>query len=200
MTLTIDLTIETTLDAPAIAELYDLYVAAFAPMQTRAAARHLLSAEEFAAEMTDERIEKYVVRTGDGRAVALTTLATDLDAVTWVSPAFYLARYPQHAARGALFYLGYTLVDPRHASQGVFLLMVNRLTARFAEAGAVCLWDTCQYNDARIIGQFAASMTVDHDAQVERLDVQTYYAVSFADPTAAAPARAAGGVTPSVRG
>lgn len=175
----LDLTVEHTLDTATTDMFYGLYVAAFGPLQTRAAARHMLTAAEFAEEMTDTRIEKYVVRDATGLPVALTTLATDLAALPWISPEFYLARYPEYAARGALFYLGYTLVHPSRAGQGVFLLMVNRLAERFLEAGAVCMWDSCEYNDARAIGQFAASLVADHDARIDRLDSQTYYAVAF---------------------
>ena len=179
MTATLDLSVEHTLDAETTDAFYRLYVAAFAPLQTRAAARHMLSPGEFAEEMADRRIEKYVVRDSGGRPVALTTLATDLAALPWISPEFYLARYPEHAARGALFYLGYTLVHPSRAGRGVFLLMVNRLAERFVQARAVCMWDSCEYNDARAIGQFAASLVAERDARIDRLDSQTYYAVAF---------------------
>jgi len=60
------ITIERTMSPAAIDTFYGIYVAAFDPLRTRAAARHLLSAQEFAAEMTDERIEKYVAWGEDG--------------------------------------------------------------------------------------------------------------------------------------
>jgi len=114
------ITIERSLDPGAVDAFYRLYRAAFAPLRTNAAARHLLSAEEFAAEMADKRIEKYVAWAGNGEPVGLATLTADLSAVPWISPEYYGARYPDHLARGALFYLGYTLVRPDHEQRGVF--------------------------------------------------------------------------------
>src|SRR3954462_4619950 len=106
------ITIEQSIDAEAIDAFYPLYVAAFDPIRTRAAARHMLTAEEFAEEMTDQRIDKYVVWHADGTPIALMTLATDLTAVPWISPEYCTARYPDHMSRGAVYYLGYTLVHP----------------------------------------------------------------------------------------
>ncbi len=68
------ITIERTIGAETIEIFYATYVAAFDPLRTNAAARHLLTAEEFAAEMTDERIDKYVAWDDNGRPAALTTL------------------------------------------------------------------------------------------------------------------------------
>jgi GNAT superfamily N-acetyltransferase len=173
----VKITIERVVD---VGSLYDSYVAAFGPLRTRAAARHLLSREEFAAEMADERIEKYVARTGDGTPIGLATLTADLSAVPWVSPEFYAARYPEHAARGALLYLGYTLVHPDHEKQGVFARIAARIVRRCHEARAVCAFDVCGYNDdvhgiARSIAALSRSLPV----KVETVDVQTYYGAVF---------------------
>lgn len=174
-----NLTIERTLDAATIGTFYQLYVTAFDPLRTRAAARHMLTVEEFAEEMTDERIEKYVVRDEAGTPVAMTTVTADLTAVAWISPEYYAARYPDHAARAAVFYLGYTLVHPEHANQGIFTLMTDRLAERFTAARGVCVFDVCAYNDARTVGRFVATLSRTGEARVDALDVQTYYAASF---------------------
>jgi GNAT superfamily N-acetyltransferase len=163
----------------ALGSLYDSYLAAFGPLRTRAAARHLLDADEFAAEMADERIEKYVAWQ-DGVPIGLATLTGDLSAVPWVSPEFYAARYPEHAARGALLYLGYTLVHPDHEKQGVFARIAARIVRRCHEARAVCAFDVCGYNDdvhgiARSIAALSRSLPV----KVETVDVQTYYGAVF---------------------
>ncbi|MGZ4524317.1 MAG: hypothetical protein ACXVXO_13025, partial [Mycobacteriaceae bacterium] len=67
---------------------YDLYLAAFGPMRTRAAARNVLHQDEFFAEMNDTRVSKYVAWDADGRAVGLTTLTNDLHSVPWISPEY----------------------------------------------------------------------------------------------------------------
>jgi hypothetical protein len=170
------ITIERTVD---VGNLYDSYLAAFGPLRTRAAARHVLTPDEFAAEMADERIEKYVAREGD-EVIGLATLTGDLSAVPWVSAEFYAARYPEHAARGALLYLGYTLVRPDRERQGVFARIAARIVRRCHEARAVCAFDVCGYNDdvhgiARSIAALSRSLPV----KVETVDVQTYYGAVF---------------------
>jgi hypothetical protein len=183
------ITIERTMSPEAIAAFYPLYVAAFDPIRTRAAARHILTAEEFAAEMTDERIDKYVVWDATGEPVALTTLATDLSAVPGISREYFAARYPAQYARGAVFYLGYTLVDPKHAGQGVFTLMTDRVERRLAQARAVCAFDVCASHDANKVGRRVAALAGSGDANVDAIDVRTYYAASFDQPQSAGAAR-----------
>ncbi|OLE21522.1 MAG: hypothetical protein AUG44_27310 [Actinobacteria bacterium 13_1_20CM_3_71_11] len=181
------ITIERSMAPADIDTFYGIYVTAFDPLRTRAAARHLLSAQEFAAEMTDERIEKYVAWSAEGQPIALTTLTGDLAAVPWVSPDYYAARYPEHFARGALFYLGYTLVHPDHERHGVFARIAARIVRRCTEARAVCAFDVCGHNDdVHQIGRSIAALSRSLDMKVETADVQTYYAAVFNGPKVAA--------------
>ncbi|WP_205862107.1 hypothetical protein [Planosporangium thailandense] len=176
------LTIETVLGASATAAFYPLYVAAFEPIRTRAAARHLLTAEEFEAEMADERIDKYVVWDDNGEPVALSTLTTDLAAVPWVSPEYFAARYPDRVARRAVHYLGYTLVHPDHARNGVFNLMIEAIERRCADARGVMAFDVCSYNDARSVGRRIERLGRYDGVTLSAVDVQTYYAATFDAP------------------
>lgn len=176
------LTVERVIDPAIVGTFYEMYAAAFGPMRTRAAARHMLNEAEFTAEMADERIEKYVVRADDGEPLALTTMTRDLTAVPWISPDFYLARYPEHAAQGRLYYLGYTLVRPGPNRYGVFKAMLDRIMERFAEERAVCVYDVCAYNDQRAVGRFASVLSRRPDATIETIDVQTYYSLTFGRP------------------
>jgi len=181
------ITVEHTVDP---APFYGLYVAAFAPLRTTAAARHLLTADEFAAEMADPRIDKYVAwdNRGDtgGDAVALTTLTTDLAAVPWVSPEYFAARYPRHHARRAIYYLGYTLVHPDHEGEGLFARIAARLARRMTEERAVCAFDVCAHNDGvHGIGRRIAGLSRSLDMTLDTVDVQTYYAAAFNGPRTA---------------
>lgn len=179
------LTIERSLSPEATAAFYPLYVEAWEPIRTRAAARHLLTAEEFAAEMADERIDKYVVWAGDGEPVALTTLTTDLSAVPWISPEYFAARYPDQTARGAVYYLGYSLVHPRHAGNGVFQLMTDAVQRRCADARGVLALDVCSYNSDRSPGRRVRRLGDSDGVTLSAVDVQTYYVATFDAPRSA---------------
>lgn len=177
---TMKVTIEHAIGADAISSLYVLYARAFDPLRTRAAARHLLSADEFTAEMLDGRIDKYVVWDDDGQPVALTTLITDLSAVPWVSADFFAARYPGHAARGALYYVGYTLVHPDRERDGIAGRLLARIVRRLHNEGVVCGFDVSAHNDevhhiGASIGRLGRSLPV----RVDSVDVQSYYAADF---------------------
>jgi GNAT superfamily N-acetyltransferase len=171
------LTIESYLSEPIVDRLYEVYAKAFRPLATAAAARHLLDADEFAAEMTDPRIDKYIVWDEDGQPIGLTTFTTDMTAVPWISAQYYTARYPEHAAAGKLYYLGYTLVAPDREKEGVAGRILTELTRRLIDEGAVCGFDVSGRNDdsQHIVARLASSTP----ATVESVDVQTYYAADF---------------------
>ena len=173
------ITVVPRLDESNTDNFYTLYTTAFEPLRERAAGRHMLTEAEFAAEMTDERIDKYVAWIDD-RAIGLTTLATDLHAVPWIEPLFYLSRYPDEAARGALFYLGYTLVDPRAGTFRVFKDMMDTVCRRFAAANGICGFDFCDYNARGAVGRIVRALPERFGARVDVVDSQHYYAHDFA--------------------
>ena len=101
--------------------------------------------------MADPRVDKYVVWDSDGRgserAVALTTFTNDLATVPWIEPAYYAHHYPRPLERGAVFYLGFTLVHPGLHQAGVFTTTVAKIVERLVAERAVCAWDICAHND-----------------------------------------------------
>src|SRR4051812_751595 len=96
----------------------------------------MLTADEFAAEINDPRIDKYLAYQGD-TVVGITTVAADIRAVPWIESAFYLTRFPDVADRGALFHLMFALVDPQALTFGVFKDMMDAVCRRFVPTRAV---------------------------------------------------------------
>jgi hypothetical protein len=131
--------------------------------------------------MRDPRIDKYVAWEKEEEPVGLITLTRDLEAVPWVSPDYYAARYPEQAARKAIYYLGFTLARPRVRRTG-FLETVTRMCIEpLVAERAVLAYDLCSYNKdvlsfstliAETFGKFSPS-------QPEVLDSQVYYGVNF---------------------
>jgi hypothetical protein len=166
------------LEPTSIDECYAWYREAFEPLLTAAAGRHMLTPGEFAAEMADERIDKYVARVED-RAVGLTTLTNDLTSVPWIEPVFYLDRYPDEAARGALFYLGFTLIDPSADTFGVFKEMMDAFCRRVTAVRGVCGFDFCDYNARRAVGRIVPDLVARFGAPVEEVDSLQYFETDF---------------------
>jgi hypothetical protein len=160
------------------AMLHLTYLSAFDRLRTQAAARHVLTAEEFDAEMKDPRIDKYIVWDDDDVPVALTTLTSDLTAIPWVSRDYYVSRYPDAAAQGVLFYLGYILVGPTSRGTKALIMMTNQVNRRLSASHGVLGFDMCGLNDASGIGRHAKKLLASSE-RIERLDVQSYYGADF---------------------
>jgi len=174
-------TFEQTVGGELADRFWELYLEAFEPLRTRAAARHVLHREEFDEEMSDPRVLKLLAHDDDGAAVGLTTLATDLAAVPWVSPEFFAARYPEHAARGAVWYIGFTLAHPGRRASRTFMDMIDALVAHLAENRVVCAYDVSRFNDdsLRFADNLRRHLERTQDVEVETVDQQTYYATTF---------------------
>jgi hypothetical protein len=170
-------TVLSELDEPTARLFWELYVAAFGPLRTRAAARQVLHEDEFLEEMVDPRVWKYVVHDVTGQPVGLTTLTKHLETVPWISPEYYEARYPQHFARQAVYYLGFTLVakGARHLSS--FATMLEAVADQVAADRGVCGYDICAFNNEamRFDANIEAMLNRGRRVPVERLDAQTYY-------------------------
>ena len=170
-------TVLSALDEQTARMFWELYLGAFGPLRTRAAARQVLDEDEFFTEMVDPRVWKYVVYDAAGQPVGLTTLTKHLETVPWISPEYYEARYPQHFARQAVFYLGFTLVakGARHLSS--FATMLDAVAQRVIADRGVCGYDICAFNNEamRFDVNIEAMLNRAAHIPVERLDSQTYY-------------------------
>ena len=177
---TLEVTIETAIDDEHAEDFYRLYLDAFEPLRTKSAARQVLHRDEFMEDMRDARVFKYV-GWSSGRPIALATMTSHLETVPWISPEYFRARYPEHAARGAIYYLGFTLVHPASDTPRALEQMIEAGVRRLVEARAVCAFDVCAYNDEG--RQFTARVTemlhLLADVTVDHLDSQRYYSATF---------------------
>lgn len=180
----ITIEVERAMDEAVTERFWRLYLETFTPMAVVAVARQVLHREEFVEEMADPRVMKYVARDAAGEVVGLTTLTRDLETVPWISPQYFAARYPEHTARDAVFYLGFTLVTPEHRRSKVFQAMIEEVIGHVRDARGVCGWDVCAYNE-QVLG-FSTMITLllhSHaDCAVEAIDTQLYSAVEMFGP------------------
>lgn len=179
------ITVRCTGAAPAelVDQFWPLYEESFGPLRTLAAARQVLTPEEFSEEMRDGRIWKYVAYDEDGQMIGLTTMTDTLEAVPWISPEYFRHKYPEHAARNAIFYLGITLVKPSMRNRAVFFAMLRPAVQRVVLRRGVGFYDVCGYNDTTFSFGEGIERLLHRLAKVEvsTVDVQTYYGVEFGD-------------------
>ncbi len=181
---TISIEVERAMDEEVTERFHRFYVDTFTPMAVLAVARQVLHREEFVEEMRDPRVMKYVARDAAGEVVGLTTLTRDLETVPWISPEYFAARYPEHTARDAVFYLGFTLVPTAHRRTRVFQAMIEEVIGHVRDARGVCGWDVCAYNE-RVLGFSTMITTLLHthaDCAVKAIDTQLYSAVEMRGP------------------
>lgn len=170
--------VEYVLSAEELAELYPIYAEAWGKLLIHAAARHVLTEDEFREEMLDARIEKIIVRDDDGAFAGLTTLTNDMAAIPWVNPQHYAFRYPDAAGRNALFYLGYMFIDQAHRHRNLIKLMASAIDERLSGVGGVVGFDICSFNIEHGLGRRMTSLLRASD-RIDSLDTQTYYAADY---------------------
>jgi hypothetical protein len=176
------ITVEKEVDADTAARFWTLYQQTFGDLATRAVARQLLHEHEFMAEMLDHRVDKYLAWDEAGTAVGMCTFTNHLETVPWISPDYFRHHYPEHAARGALYYLGFILVSHDRRRTRLFSEMITEVVQVLIADRAVCGYDVCKFNN-EVIHLGDAIETLLHriaDVEVEVVDTQTYYRALFA--------------------
>jgi hypothetical protein len=161
--------------------LWRLYDQTFGPLRYRAAARQVLHRWEFLDEMADARIWKYVVDTSAGEPVGMMTVTNDLTAIPWISPEYFQVRFPDEAARNAVFYVGFTLAHPRWRHARLFQTMLAAVVQRPVDARGVIAYDICAFNNNSFHFDEQVERTLHRLAEVSvsRIDEQTYYGATF---------------------
>ena len=156
---------------------WPVYEEAFGPLRVLAAARQVLTPDEFMAEVEDPRIWKYIALDADGGLAGLTTLTADLSTMPWISPQYYEYHYPDESNRKAIFYSGVSLVRPDMRRYPVFARMMTCLGQRIAAVKGIYAVDMCRYNDHERSVARAAERVLNRVAEfeVQAVDVQTYY-------------------------
>ena len=156
-----------------------LYEDAFAPLRQRAVARQMMTEPEFAAELNDPRVWKYVALDADGELAGLTTLTDDVSTMPWISPEYFQHHYPDEWRRNAVFYIGATLVRPDMRRHQVFATMTKHVGMRVAATRGVLGYDICGHNDQDRARGLLFERILHRVARfsVRPVDVQTYYVV-----------------------
>ncbi|MCW2842671.1 MAG: hypothetical protein JWN22_587 [Nocardioides sp.] len=180
----IRITVETEVDEATAVRYFQLYRDTFGELATKAVARQLLHQDEFMEEMLDPRVHKYVAWDEQGEAVGMSTLTSDLETVPWISPEYFAHHYPEHSARGAVYYQGFTLVHRAHRKSRIFQILTECVVELLVAERAVCAYDICAYNNDTIgfADNIERLLHRNADVTVVPIDVQTYYAATFRGP------------------
>lgn len=169
--------ITTSLEPDVVERFLDLYREAFAPLEVQSAARQSLTDGEFREEMAHPAVVKWLGYL-DGEPVAMMFFSKDLSILPWISEPYFAHHFPDHYARGAIYYFGALLVQPDHRGGRVVKAMLEAGSRQIASDDAIAAFDCCAFNVAEVrlpemIARIAGRLC---DVTTHDIDTQHYYA------------------------
>ena len=177
------ITHELSITGPEAETLWEAYRTNFEPLAELAILQHLYSRDEVLAELRNPRIIK-IVGWQDDRPVGLAMVTNSLEDVPQISPAFLRSKYPEHAARNAIYVGILVMVAPGVRGLTLFGRLSTELWQVAALAGGVLVFDVCDFNrtvfGAEKLAQRIADSFPRSDVQV--LDRQTWYVAELPEP------------------
>jgi predicted GNAT superfamily acetyltransferase len=109
-----------------------------------------------------------------------------LDDVPELSPRFLRRRYPEHAARNAIYVGVYVVVAPEHRGITLFHRLYLDCWQLVANNAGVLVVDTCEFNRQAFDTDALANRIARAfpNSTVAELDRQTWYAMELPEPMA----------------
>jgi len=175
-----------TVEGAVAAEAWRFYEEVFADVNTLAANRHLMTADEFAHVMTDVRVQKWFAFNDDDRIIGMATITNHLDSWPLVSPAYFEKQYPEQFARQAVWYIGFVGCNIEGTRAHAFRDLIARMQPQVEASNGVFVQDFCTYNVGvrRLPDATRAILRrINPTVQFGRIDAQEFWAGSFASST-----------------
>lgn len=164
-------------------QLWELYIANLEPLSDFALQKQYSEHDEMIALFANPKVVKIIAR-AEGRPVGLAIVTNSLEDVPEISPRFLRRRYPDYAARDAIFCGMYVIVDPHHRGISLFHRLYIELWQVVAKSSGVLIFDTCEFNrelfDVDSLAQRIASAFP--NSSVTHVDRQTWYAAELPVP------------------
>lgn len=163
--------------------LWQAYLANIEPLAEVAILRHVDGRDEFLAQLVNPRIVK-IVGWQAGLPVGLAMVTNSLEDVAEISPRFLRSKYPDHAARDAIFVGMLVMVSQPMRGRTLFGRLYTELWQVPALVGGVLIFDVCDFNrtmfDTDQLTQRIASAFPRSSVAV--VDRQTWYAAELPEP------------------
>lgn len=179
----ISITHERSITGELADQLWDAYLENFEPLAKVAVLRHLDSREQMLAQFANLRILKLVAWQG-AQPVGLGMVTNCLEDVEEISPAFLRAKYPEYAARNAVYVGMLVMVSPGQRNLTAFSRLYLELWQVPARAGGILVYDVCDFNlETFGVGEMSRRIASNFPkASVEVLDRQTWFVAHLPEP------------------
>lgn len=134
-------TLEEAIPEHTATRFWAIYDAAFRPTRVASPCRQFFREHEFHEAMSDPRILKFV-RWAQGEPTSIGLVARDLEAVEWIAPEYFAARFPDHYRRKAIYYYMAILTDPSCQGQKHVSEIVDHFVAFLDERDGMVAFDS----------------------------------------------------------
>jgi hypothetical protein len=173
------------LTTPRLDQAWEAYSVAFDELRAATVERNVMYRHEFDAVMMDKRVEKhYAIDPAKDTVVALATFTNTLESLSWLSPEYFAARWPDEFARRQIWYLGFFAIHPDYRHSGIFEAVISQMWKPIQESGGVAALDICGVNiSLGLAGAITRTLKdLTPTMKTEEIDVQTYWAFSLDAP------------------
>lgn len=163
--------------------LWALYDSTVSPLDAVSATEHSESKESVLGYFAEPRITKIIAWEGD-EPVGLGMVTNDLRLIYEPSLVFFEERYPEQAARDAIFYGMSVMVKPSRRGMTVFSRIYLDMWQIPAQANGVLAFDMCQFNREMFDGdQLVAGIASNFpNSSWQIVDTQIWYAAVLPEP------------------
>lgn len=180
------ITHERVLEGATAEALYESYLENVGPLAEVAVLRHVDTKVDMLRQFANPRIQKIVAWQAN-EPVGLAMVTNSLEDVSEISPQFLRNRFPEHAARDAIYIGMLVMVSKKLRGLTVFNRLYTELWQVPAQAAGVLVYDVCEFNrtmfDVDALSERIAS--VFPRSSVELLDRQTWFVADLPEPITA---------------
>jgi fatty acid desaturase len=178
----VSMTISNCIDPALLPRLWQIYENAFLPLRELALLNHLYPRELFEDLVMDERVFK-IIGWLDGQPVGLAAATNELDLVPQISPPFLHRRYPEHAARNAIYFGVFVCVDTDAGTKTVTPRLIAGMGQVAAVNDGVIICDVSDHNVGVGVDRMV-SRIVDWfpNGRFGRIDSQHYFECVLPEP------------------
>jgi len=153
-------------------KLWELYNEAFQEVNKEAPCRQSYTKKEFYEVLTDEDVEKFILRNGD-EIVGVGLATNNLEKVSWISLAFYQKRFPFQFANRMIYYIKGIAVSRTRNTIGFGYALLAYMIDSFPKGSVGCFDFSEKVNKA--MPGFVRKIGGGKAKDGELLDRQVYY-------------------------
>lgn len=177
MTITVTETINDYGVTRDVDEHYEFYSKVFADIDELSVQKHLMEFDDFDDLWADPLVIKFFAHDDAGELVGMSVMGNHFSSWPLLSERYFQKHYPDHFARGVIWYIGFTGATESH----VFRALVEKMYAHVGAMGMVVVdfshWSVME--NKMVLKTVHVLKEVAPETVIVRIDQQSFYALRF---------------------